>query len=94
MNLGCEVGLEAERLHLGTMVLELGILVELTKPTLGTFFMCKSDPVKPNLFEVLLLKSVRFSAPLSITEAMDESDKRGIAAKLSKFELTYRKIMN
>jgi len=73
MNLGCEVGLEADKLHLGTTILlELGILALLlaTKLTLGKPLPCKSEAVKPNPFPVRVLRA-SFSVPLSITEAIE-----------------------
>ena len=91
MNLGCEVGLEAETLHLGTTkLLKLGTLalVVATKLTLGKFLPCKSEPVKPKPFPVRVLR-VSFSVPLSITEPIELNQSTKSHRQVSSIEVKF-----
>jgi hypothetical protein len=92
INLGCEAGLGADKLHLGVKVLAFEILVLEIKLTLEKCLPCKSDPKKPNPLGVMPLIRARFSAPLNTEEVMTEPNKethRGIEMNLEIIEKTH-----
>jgi hypothetical protein len=85
INLGWEAGLEADKLHMGVKVLAFEILVLATTFTLEKCLPCKSDPPKPSPLGVMPLIRVRFSAPLSIEEAMTGPNKENPQRKEVRF---------